>query len=262
MASIEKKLRIQTFDEDFNMMGDRLVAQDVEFRKGPEKTHNGPMKVEVCLFENPDIDLFIEYLNTLRGQLPLEKPKKPRGRVKGKVKEVGSSRTDFIKTMDWSNPIPILREQGFVAVTKEYMDDMGYPLNIPKVYEGKYTILVKVIKKAKNPLNSKYDPLLVVLVKKDKIVFLKDGEKIHSQVLDKPLENTIKVPAKAKMKFPTFLTLDERNQFRIDMEKLRENKDEKPTRLYARWVHEISRLNQGQDFDFPHITNIPDPYAR
>ena len=110
-------------------------------------------------------------------------------------------------------------------------------------------------------MNTKYDPILVALISQGKIVLLKDGEVLKEMKLKEPLDSTIKVPAKAKMKFPTFLTLDERNQFRIDMERLRTNPDEKPTRLYTRWVREIAKFNEGQDFDFPKIDLIPNPYA-
>jgi copper oxidase (laccase) domain-containing protein len=44
MASIEKKMRIQLFDPEFNMVSDRLVSQDTEFYKGPPEEGNLDLK--------------------------------------------------------------------------------------------------------------------------------------------------------------------------------------------------------------------------
>ena len=246
-----------------------MVGQDIEFKKGPSETHINPMRIEVSLFDQGDVTSFKDYLDRLVGNLPIEKPKGSRGRKPGKVKT--GSRELILegvkKILEIDNKeqmLKMLQEADFVAITLPFLKDMGYKIVLPKrmiIGEGKWVFMVRLIKKAKNPLNSKYDPLVLVGFKEDKAYLSSDGEVIFTHDLPKNLQSSIKTPAKAKMKFMNFLTLDERNQFRVDMEKLKTNPDTKPTRLYSRWVHDLAELNKELGIEFPLIETIPNPYA-
>jgi len=261
MKTLEKKLRIQLYDGDMNQVSDRLVDQDRELYKGPLEPHTGPMRIEVSLFTKEDVPAFIEYLQKVQGELPLDRPKGPRGRPnKGSGKP--DQRQGLIETLKSSKEIlKTLKELGFVGITIPFLNDMGYKVKVPALVqsEEKWTHLVRLIKKAKNPLNHKYDPLVLISFNSDRMVISQDGEVTEKIKLGEGVTEKIKVPAKAKLKFPHYLTLDERNQFRVDMDKIRENPDEKPTRFYQRWVHEIAKINEGSEIVFPKIKEIPAP---
>ena len=51
MPNINKKIRIQYFDENFNLLDDKLLLQDITLSQGPKDIHKGPLKIEVCLFD-------------------------------------------------------------------------------------------------------------------------------------------------------------------------------------------------------------------
>jgi len=265
MKNLEKKCRIQLYDAEFNQISDRLVAQDVEFRSGPKEVHLSPLRIELSLFDREDLVGALEYLNRLSSMLPLEKPKGVRGRKPTGRKVPLDNRQDLAKalsaTKDPKEFIKIAREHGFVASTPAYLKDLGYQIKIPALVSNeRWTMMVMLTKKAKNPLNSKYDPITLIFVREDKAIISIDGEVASKIALSSSVGDRVVVPAKAKMKFPHFLTLEERNQFRLDMDKLKDDPQEKPTRLYVRWVHDVALLNPEFKNDLPKLSEIPNPY--
>jgi hypothetical protein len=261
MKNLEKKCRIQLYDPDFNQVSDRLVSQDTEFNTGPKETHEGPIRIEVSLFDREDIDSVITYLNKLRGAVPIEKPKGKRGRKP--LKSVSGKRDGLVEALSTiTNPkefVKAARDMGFIANTVDFLKDMGYTLKIPEAVVGRWVLMTRLLKKAKNPINSKWDPLTLVFIKEDRAIISVDGEIKVDITFSEPLGQKIVVPLKAKMKFPHYLTLEERNQFRLDMDKLKSDESAKPTRLYCRWVHTIAELNPNVRDQFPRINEIPDP---
>jgi len=265
MPDVEKKIRIQTFDKDLNMLSDRLVTQYTEFNKGPAEVHKGPMKIEVSLFTKEDVVEFKTYLDMLVGVIPIAASKKKRGRKKA-PKDVEGFREYMVGILKGIEKptdalvIKACREQGMVFTSLEFLKDMGYPILVPKIHR-KYRFMAQLVKKAKNPLNDKYNPSLLVGFKGTKVVVY-SAEELLLELSVKPDEHTsIKIPAKVKVKFPVYLTQEERNKFRAEMQILKDNPEKKPTKWYERWVHKIAKESP-EGIKFPRIETIPNPYDK
>ena len=265
-----KKMRLQLFDKEFNQVEDRLVSQDTELYKGVKELWEGPLKVEVCLFQKSDVETFKEYLDKLVGNLPLDPPKKKRGRTKFKVSSP-SYREELAemvkKEADMGTVVANLKETGFIFTSVEFLKDLGLPIAMPEdlSYED-YRWLVKLTRKAKNPLRNKYDVSVLVGVqkfKKDKVEFVvvSAGE-LLVQVNGIAQPKDIKVPPRFKVKFPHFLTPDERVKLSLEIGELRKegNKDQKPSPLYRRWIWAVAKENEDKGLDFPRLESIPNPY--
>jgi hypothetical protein len=259
MADIYKKMRIQLYDEGFNQLSDRLVHQDGELRNGPKEEHKGPLKVEVCLFEKEDVNLFKEYLTKLTEGLPkvakATKIKKssvaisddPGWREKlvseveslltvtdKKGKALISTQEELIKFLRGFSP-------GFVFLNHEFLPE---PLINPRADAEKWSYMIPCIKEAKNPLNNKYDPNIMfafqVLGKKKKQVYVilyKDFEK--AQVIDIPWksseDNFFKKTEMAK--FPPYMILEEREKFRLELYKYRKDPENTEfSKFFKRWM--------------------------
>ncbi|RLC98570.1 MAG: hypothetical protein DRI46_11085 [Chloroflexi bacterium] len=264
---VQNKMRIQLFDEGFNMISDRLVTQGIELRKGPAEVHKGAMKIECCLFSKEDIDHFKIYLDMVRGEIPLETQKKVRGRKKA-PKDVEGFREFMVKVIDeltkaeeLPKPKELIdrcREEGMVFTSLEFLKDMGYPILVGKLHQ-KYKYMARLLKKAKNPANDKYDPSLLVGFKGDKVIIYSGAEVLWQGHSGDSADSMIKVPAKAKVKFPPYLNQLERNKFRAEIQLLKDDKERKPSKFYQRWVAEIA--NESPDgIEFPRAKDIPNPY--
>lgn len=247
---VQKKIRIQTFDTDGNQMQDRLVQQDIELNTGPKDVHKGPLKVEVNLFEQDDVDNFIEYLKKLRGDLPLETPGKHKPKKVGKGKTVlePQHREEIIKyscslgTQD--ELIKYLREEGFEFLTSDYMQSLELQTGISDKHQDKYQWMLKLVKKTKNPLNNKYDPTLCFGIKYV-------GKKIDTFViyLYSEKHKVVKMPWKDKkklsfkntemIKFPPYMVQEERDNFRVQLFDLRRFPDRKPSKFFKRWMKDV-----------------------
>jgi hypothetical protein len=53
---MEKKLRIQLFDDEGRMVDDRTVSQDPEIYSGPKENHNGLFRIEFTLNTKDDVE--------------------------------------------------------------------------------------------------------------------------------------------------------------------------------------------------------------
>lgn len=261
MPDIEKKLRIQLFDEEFNMLSDRLVSQYTEFGRGPGEVHEGPLKIEVCLFSKEDVDQFKTYLETMRGHIPMDSYKAKRGRKKA-PKDIEGFRDYIAEQMAGYEALPelitMLREQGFLFSSLDLLKDMGYPIQVSKVYR-KYKFMVRLLRKAKNPANDKYDPSLLIGIKGGKVIGISGEDMLFEKIFDEDADKMIKIPAKAKVKFPDYLNQDERNKFRSEMQLLKDDPERNPTGFYKRWVWEVKQ-NSPEGIEFPRIETIPSPY--
>ncbi|MDY0200605.1 MAG: hypothetical protein RBR40_06420 [Tenuifilaceae bacterium] len=266
MKDFEKKIRIQLFDEEMNQLSDRLLGQDLELRMGPKNTHKGPLKVEACLFTVDDLVLFRDYLDRISGELPLTQAKK-RGRKKTKMVETEGFGEVLAKELSnittGSDFYKFLEDNDFVFSNYQLLVDLGLPVKLPEEFQDPedYRILIRRIKKAKNPLNSKYDPTLILALERTNstvVLGFNMSEEVLRLELDSLKVSKIKVSRSNLTKFPGFMTLEERNRFRIDRDNLIKNPDAKPTRFYSRWVHPIADINSG--IEFPRIDEIEKPY--
>ncbi len=261
MPDIEKKLRIQLFDDEFNMLSDRLVTQYTEFNKGPGEIHKGPMKVEVCLFSKEDVDLFSEYLKLIQGSIPMETFKQKRGRkkapkgIEGFRDHIIEEIKEFEKSKDL---IAVLRDNDFIFTSLELLRDLGYPISVSKIHRKGYKFMARITKKAKNPIRDKYDPSLLIGFKGSKMIAYSGEEVILEKAFEESVDAMIKVPARAKVRFPEWFTTSERNNFRAEMKLLIDTESREPSRFYKRWVWEVKRVSP-EEIDFPRLGSIAKP---
>lgn len=252
----KKKLRIQLFDDEGFQVQDRLVEQDIELYQGPKDVHKGPMRIEVNLWEQKDIDGFIEYLKKMRGELPMHAPGKHKPKKTGsKIALEPQHREqilDYIKGLETQDKvIAYLREEGFEFVTYEYLEslELADKTGIIDKHKEKYQWMLKLVKKAKNPLNSKYDPTLcfgfkIVGKKLESFVIYLYGEK-HS-VQKKPWKDTKKLSFKntEMINFPPYMMQEEKDKFRAELAHYRQYPEKKLSKFFKRWMKDVEFRNQ------------------
>jgi hypothetical protein len=266
----EKKIRIQLFDGEFNQLHDKLIAQDLELKIGPKESHKGPLKIEACLFEPEDVKSFIEYLLRLQGHIPLV----TRGKRGRKKTRPDSDSTNFADTLidsivditDADELFDILQKEGFIFSSYQLLKDLGLPVNLPEEYTDPddYRILIRLTRKAKNPLNDQYDPTLLLAVSRikdeSKVLIFQFNKLVETMEMDNLKSSKIKVPNSNLTKFPHFMTQEERNKFRVEKEKLIKESERDPSKFYKRWVHMVADENKGKGIEFPRIDTIPKPF--
>ena len=242
----EKKIRVQLFDEESRLISDKLYKQGSELISGPKFTHNGPMRIEITMDNQEDIERAITYIKKLSGMLPLEAKKE-----KKKVGKIESDSDDYIESMmdmiteckDQDELISNLRNQGFVFVTRDLLHNMERFEKVNWEEEDwrtdKYQYMVRLIKESKNPMLDKFDPTLIVGIKiykkRSEVKFYKFGELTNN--LDIP------VPGKAKESFttqklhifPEFMSEKEKERFRREYRDMERDPEKEPTPFYLRW---------------------------
>ena len=243
MAAIEKKMRIQLFDKEFNMLSDRLVSQDIEL-KGPKEKHDGPIRVEFALFDQDDVPLCITYLRKLLENLPLELKEK-----KVKISEIDSeSREELLKAVmaqatNQEQLIEILREKGFRFLTPDHISDLGLKLEIEEKHKD-FQFMVLCMKEAKIASNDRYDPQLAFGIKLlgdkiDRILIYLYG-KFDSRVkLEWPAKVKVSFQKMEMVKFPPYMKLEEREKFRNELRMLNANPEKVPSKFFGRWMDDV-----------------------
>lgn len=233
-------MRIQTFDPDFNMLDDRLVSQDTELYKGPTSTHLGPLKVEFSLFDKDDVDACITYIKKLKGDLPIElKVKKPKSPPDSDSDE-GRERLlyEVTEATTQEAAIKILREEGFVFLTAQDVEDYGvFPLSDA---DKNFEWMVKLTREAKDPANNKYDPTV-------RFGFKIMGPKVESYILynfDKRYEKELPWKSSKEFnfkkvnltKYHSAMVEEERLKFSKELAKLRKDPELEPSKFFKRWA--------------------------
>jgi hypothetical protein len=226
--AIVKKMRLQLFTKEFDMISDKLVAQDTEMYHGPAEPHEGPLKVEFCLFEREDVDQCVLYLQKLAKLIPIEtKVKKMKKVEAGAVpQDELLARIKECETQD--ELIKFLRGEGFVFLSSEQAED--YELfAVPDEWED-YQWMLKLTREAKDPKNNKYDLTIKVGIKiigdkSDKVIVyvFKEGE-----LLDLPWKNPNKATNYRKLgmaKFPDYMVSEERMKFSKELAAYRREKE-------------------------------------
>lgn len=249
--AIIKKMRLQLFDNEFNQLTDKLVAQDTEFYKGPEEPHKGPIKVEFCLFTQEDIEKCITYLNKITGNLPVDvKVRKIKKSTAGDEDPERDSIIEAVTSLDNQDAIiRYLRDKGFVFITTEQASD--YELFEVDESIADFQWMVKLIKEAKDPANNKYDLTLkfgikVVGEKVDKIIIYHFSESQEHTIAWK---NPTKPTNYRKLnitQFPPYMVSNERLKFSKELAQYRRGKAESETpytppadsftKSFKRWV--------------------------
>lgn len=258
------KLRCTLLDEDGSFIEDRLVDQSTEFMTGPKKGHMGPIRFEVTLQNQADIDSFKAYMDKLRSELPI-KETSSRGRpsANSTTATLESPREDIlvkVETMvkDGSNQLEIikyLRSMGFLfLLTEDFLryfpefefnpKDIG-EANSSSQYPKSLSWMVRCIKMAKDPKADRYDKMVIFgfqiqTERTNKIVPYLYGDR--KKPLRAPIEKKNPVSfngIKELTKFPHYQTEEERLKFSTEMRQLVQNKDKQPSKFFIRWVRDV-----------------------
>ena len=247
---MEKKVRIQLFTAEGVLYSDRLVEQDPEMAKGPKEVGSPMMKVEFSFLENGDIEKAIKYIQQLAGVIPVEASTKKI--KKSEVPDI-DNREQFLTTIletpkgNQDDLIKFLRENDFVFVMTDHLESMGLPIKLKTLHKEKYQWMIRLVKRAKNPKSDKYDPMLVFGIslmgeRDEKLVVYLNGEyktKFVSQIPDKPRETFKK---SGMIKFPQYMTLEERERFRIELRPLLDDPTKEFSKFFKRWMQYVENL--------------------
>lgn len=261
---MEKKIRIQLFSPEGSLVSDRLVSQDTEFYSGPKLTHDGPIRIEATLMVSQDIEAFKEYLDKLTGILPLEE-KKTKKLSEMVIATDIDNHADFLakvenlvgeKDIDQDQLIGFLRENGFSFTTTEYLKLSKYNhLNILSKHKD-FQWMVRM-SLAKNPKSDKYDTMLafgINLLERTNIVLVylhnDFSRKMIVRLPDKPRETFKKT---GLIKFPHYMTPEERDKFRIELRALSLKPDRLPSKFFNRWLPYVENVPQ-----LPNLTQKKD----
>ena len=230
--AIVKKMRIQLFDEEFNQLSDKLIAQDTEMYHGPAEVHKGPIKVEFCLFEREDVDQCLLYLQKISGGIPIET--KVRKIKKSETTGTEDSRDEFLKTIKGIETqdqlINFLRDEEFIFLSSEQAED--YELfEVPGEFQ-EYQWMLKLVREAKDPKNNKYDLTVKVGIKiigekSSKVVLYHFNE---GELIETPWKNPNKSANYKKLgmaKFPPYMVAEERMKFSKELSEYRRDKEKK-----------------------------------
>lgn len=228
---METKMRIKLYQPDGLILSDRLVEQEIEFRVGPKQAHKGPLSLELNLRSQEDIGNAVTYLQKLSGNLPIEAPgKKPK---KVKLENIEDTTLEsFVESLMESQPtqdeiLVSLREQGFSLITYQHFIDLTKDNQDKYLIKDKwkdYQFMVRLVKKAKDPANDKWDFRAMIGIKligdkSEKVPTFLWG-KFHKSY-NKPWKDS-KDSSRYKPKehniliFPEYMTLEERSKFRSE----------------------------------------------
>lgn len=231
------KMRIKVYDQQ-GLIQDRLVEQSTELRMGPKEVIKGSFSLEFNLNSQEDVDLMIEYIKKLKGELPLTKVEK-KSLASKKLNDMLSDKEpllDLLKTVEakaktQEQLISSLREYNFMFVDMQTVLDVATKEQITlrdKDIEKGYQYMVRRIKEAKDPAKDKFDWRLTFGIK---IV----GEKtdIVQVYLWGKRDKFLKLPWEKKKvnfkkveifsQFPEPMTYDERKRWRLEHRKLETN---------------------------------------
>lgn len=246
----ETKMRIKLYDPNWLLLSDRLVTQSIEFKKGPQETHKGPIVTEFTLGSSQEANDAIAYLGRLIGNLPLTKveqkiPKALKKAMADKdpLKELMD--TVIAKSKTQEALINNLQEYGFKFTDYQFLCDLKHTEEgFAKMIEPKYherAFLTRLIKEAKNPKNDKYDTRLVFIFElgRDRIesvpyYFFGEKKLIKLPWKDKKGIN-FKKPEFLFI-FPEFMDEHERMVWRMERKKVDADPNYKPSKIYTKWV--------------------------
>ena len=258
---MEKKLRIQLFDDEGKLINDRMVSQDPEFNVGPKETHNGLFRIEFTLENQDDIERCKTYLDKLVGNLPLEsKTKKAKKELipdDPNYRENLLAEVLALDPLDQDILISYLRKKGFVFRTWDYLSMVDLKGVAPKDrHQEEYQWMIYEIRSAKNPKSDKLDPMLMFGIKlvgerSEKVIVYLNGEYegVHKIPLpEKPKEVFKKT---TMQKFPEFMVEDERTKYQIELRSYQLNPEKKISKFFNRWMKYVENT--------PELPN-PNPY--
>ena len=258
------KMRVTTLDEQGAYLSDRLVDAYTELYNGPKFQHKGPIRLEVTLTSNQDVESFKKYIDQLVGNLPIKAPTVGRGRpASGTAKEIETPREDILNKVEemvkagkgQSDVIKYLRELGFVFILTEDLlyyfpdfpfksKDIGKPTSEGKQYLDSLSWCIRCVRRGKDPKTDKFDPMILF-----GFSIMGGPSKKVVPYLYKERKNPLRItpPKKALSfsdveftKFPKYMIPEERIKFSTEQRQLLLNKDKKPSKFFLRWVKDVA----------------------
>lgn len=257
------KMRVTLLGKNGEIENDRLVDATSEFYAGPKSKHDGPVRLEVTLVHREDIDSLKNYIDQLKGDLPI----KPQAPGRGRPSTSGPTLTESpredilanVQTMasngkNQAEVIKYLRELGFVFMLTEdfkyYFKDFEFKakdIGEPH-HNGQYlhslSWMVRCIRKGKDPKTDKFDPMIIFGFS------IMDGpSKKVVPYLYKERKDPIKIKESKRVlsfssveftKLPSYMNEEERLKFSFEQRQLLLNKDKKPSKFFLRWYQDCT----------------------
>lgn len=269
-APVKPKMRIQLLDENLITLSDRLVDQAIELYQGPKDKHKNPIKLEVVLTSQNDINAFKEYIDQLAGNLPIREVNSKGRPASTTQKELESPREDILLRVedmiangeDQDAIINYLRKLGFVfMVTEDFLHYFpGFPLQVRDIgqpnnngqYPESLNWMVRRTKMGKMPSSDKYDPMIIFGFK---VMGLRNKKFVSYLYRDNRKKHKAEIPTKKALSFanfemskmPHYMTEDERLKWSAEMRSLMLSKDKKPSKFFLRWAPEITLPNSHKE---------------
>lgn len=255
------KLRITTLSENGTPLSDRLVDAYTELNAGPKVQHKGPLRVEVTLTNQQDVENFKGYLDQLVGNLPIKVQTVGRGRPSSTAtKELDSPREDILADVEkmvsegktQQEIIKYLRGLGFVFIlTEDFLyhfkefdfdkKDVGDPTTNHQ-FPNSLSWMARCIKRAKDPKTDKFDPMIIfgfsiLQGPSKKIVpyLYKERKKPLRAAMGK---KTLSFSQAEFTKLPVWMLEEERIKFSTEQRQLLLNPEKKPSKFFLRWVND------------------------
>lgn len=257
--NFKPKMRITLLDHNGAILNDRLVDAYSEMNIGPKSTHDGPIRVELTLTSQNDIEGFKKYIDQLSGQLPLRETA-GRGRPNSAPKEIDSPRENILQDVEklvsegknQDDVIKYLRKLGFVfLLTEDFLQyfpefefnkkDIGEPTDNGQ-YLNSLSWLVRCIKRAKTPQADKFDPMVI-------FGFSIQGGPSNKVVpyLYKERKKPLRIKPGKQLTFnkvefskmPKYMIEAERLKFSAELRALTLDENKNPSKFFLRWAPEV-----------------------
>lgn len=244
------KMRIQLI-KDGIPVSDRLVDQKLEFYNGPKEKHDGPIRIEFVFESSADTEGAIDYIKKLTGLVPIEqKAGKPGRPSESAVEFTSESRQILLQEAikagdDQDKFITFLRTRDFVFITGEHLSKL-----VPEGYKIKerhlkdYEWLLRRTKMAKDPRADKFDVSFLLGIKilsdrSNKVLIYMNGEFTENLKLEVP-KKAFNFKQTNLIKFPHYMTYEEREKWGIEHRQLMSNPSKKPSKFYQRWEKDVN----------------------
>jgi len=260
MTQQPTKMRIKLYSEKGALLSDRLCEQNIEVKViGPKEVHKGPLSLEINLFTQEDTDNIINYIQRLKGILPLKSKqvKITKGQV---ILDDKEPLEDLMNSAIKANPyqedlINFLREHNFRFITSDVITEV-----VPELSELlklkpkhlKYQYLIRIVKEAKDPVKDKYDHRLIFGVKLigkkiDTIVVYLFGKFKFKKTIPWKKINTNNFKKVEQMTvFPPHLDYADRKKWRAEHRKVQTNPNHKASKFYTKNKPFIKLVEKGK----------------
>lgn len=255
------KMRITTLNEDGSYIQDRLVDAYTELNAGPKFHHKGPVRLEITLQHQQDIEAFKNYIDQLTGNLPLKEITTKGRPSTSQTANLESPREDIMFKVEQMAKegenqdaiLKYLRELGFVFILTEDLlyyfndfpfktKDIGTPNNNGQ-YLDSYSWMIRCIKRAKDPKSDKFDPMIIFGFRvmggpSKKIIPYLFKERKHPLMVNTG-KKILTYSTVEFTKMPAWMLPEERIKFSSEQRQLLENPDKQPSKFFLRWSHDV-----------------------